>query len=412
MRGRRIRLPIFMLCLFFLLGAVFGRGSGTAAIIYAEEAEDAEALQEPQIALYAQSAVLMDADSGRILYEKNGYDPRPMASTTKIMTCILALENGDPEDIYTVSSYAASMPKVKLGAMAGEAYRLGDLLYSLMLESHNDTAVVIAEGIAGSVEGFAEKMNQKAAEIGAAQTYFITPNGLDAEDETGIHSTTAADLARILRYCITESPKREEFLAITRTASYSFQDVNGTRNHLVTNRNSFLSMMEGALTGKTGFTGNAGYCYVGALSRDGKTYIVALLACGWPNNKNYKWKDTITLMNYGLEAYAYQEICDGSRLTGEIAVTDGKAEKISVSGEGNVTALIREGEQIRILWWQEGELSAPVEAGREVGHIRVYVGDTCLAKLPVKTVGAVEARTFSDCADEIFAYFFLRNPEV
>ncbi|MCR2020894.1 serine hydrolase, partial [Blautia pseudococcoides] len=176
--------------------------------------------------LYATSAVLMDADSGRILYEKNGFEKRPMASTTKIMTCILALEKGNAEDIVTASAYAASRPKVHLGVAEGETFRFGDLLYSLMLESHNDAAVMIAEHLGGSVEGFADMMNAKAGELGCEDTYFITPNGLDASvtvgEEQKVHSTTAADLARIMRYCIKESPCREEFLNVTRTASYSF----------------------------------------------------------------------------------------------------------------------------------------------------------------------------------------------
>lgn len=117
--------------------------------------------------LHSLSAVLMDGHSGRILYEKDGYEILPMASTTKIMTCILALEHGDLDDMLTVSSYASSMPQVRLGVCSGERYRLEDLLYSLMLESHNDAAVVIAEGIAGSVEAFAEMMNQKARDVGA-----------------------------------------------------------------------------------------------------------------------------------------------------------------------------------------------------------------------------------------------------
>ena len=145
--------------------------------------------------LYAQSAVLMDADSGRILFEKNGYEQRPMASTTKIMTLIVTLENANLDEVVTVSDYAASMPDVQLGIRAGEQFRLEDLLYSLMLESHNDSAVAVAEHVGGSVEGFAALMNAKARDIGCYDTYFITPNGLDAEDENGVHSTTAADLA-------------------------------------------------------------------------------------------------------------------------------------------------------------------------------------------------------------------------
>ena len=134
--------------------------------------------EEPK-QLYAQSAVLMDADSGRVLFEKNGYEQKAMASTTKIMTCILALEDGRMDDLVTVSAYAASQPKVHMGAKTGEQFYLQDLLYALMLNSDNDAAVMIAEQVGGSVEGFAEKMNLKARELGCDDTYFITPNGLE-----------------------------------------------------------------------------------------------------------------------------------------------------------------------------------------------------------------------------------------
>ena len=137
--------------------------------------------------LYAQSAVLMDADNGRVLFEKNGSEKKPMASTTKIMTCILALEEGNLTDVVNVSENAARQPKVHLGMQMDEKFYLRDLLYSLMLESHNDSAVAIAEHIGGSVQAFADKMNAKAKEIGCRDTYFITPNGLDASDDNGEH---------------------------------------------------------------------------------------------------------------------------------------------------------------------------------------------------------------------------------
>ena len=167
---------------------------------------------EVNLKLYAKAAVLMDADSGRVLYDRCGDEQLPMASTTKIMTLIVTLENADLEDTVTVSSYAASMPKVHLGMRNGEQYRLKDLLFSLMLESHNDSAVAIAEHVAGNVEQFAVLMNQKAAEIGCENTYYITPNGLDASDGDKIHSTTARDLALVMSYCITKSPQKESFL--------------------------------------------------------------------------------------------------------------------------------------------------------------------------------------------------------
>ena len=128
--------------------------------------------------------VLMDGDSGRILFEKNGREPLPNASTTKLLTCILALENGNTElRIVTASAYAASMPQVAIGVKAGEQYYLKDILYSLMLESHNDSAVMLAEHIAGDTKAFADMMNEKAKEIGCTDTFFVTPNGLDAEGE-------------------------------------------------------------------------------------------------------------------------------------------------------------------------------------------------------------------------------------
>ena len=310
--------------------------------------------------LYARSAVLIDADSGRVLFEKEADVIRPMASTTKIMTCIIALEylKEHPDQTVEVSDQAVSQPKVHLGMQRGEAFYLKDLLYSLMLESHNDSAVAVAEGVAGSVEKFAEKMNAKAAEIGCKDTHFITPNGLDAKDAEGVHSTTAKDLAKIMRYCIMISTEKETFLEVTRAKEYQFQNTEKKRSFSCHNHNAFLDMMDGALSGKTGFTADAGYCYVGSLRRDKRTFIVALLACGWPNNKGYKWKDTRKLMEYGLEHYQYREI-DKKMQIPEIKVAGGVDDKkpyqyclnvpvkIERPAEENSKILIRDGEELR-----------------------------------------------------------------
>ena len=357
--------------------------------------------------LYAQSAALMDADSGRILFEKNGYEQRPMASTTKIMTLIVTLENANLDEIVTVSEYAASMPDVQLGIRAGDQYRMEDLLYSLMLESHNDSAVAIAEHVGGSVEGFAAMMNAKARDIGCYDTYYITPNGLDAEDENGVHSTTAADLARVMRYCICQSPKKEEFLQITRTNAYSFGDVEGLRNFTVGNKNAFLGMMEGALSGKTGFTNQAGYCYVGALERDGRTFIVALLACGWPNNRSYKWSDTRKLMSYGLEHYQYQNVWQDVML-GEVPVENGIPESGDLqdqaytglqlaSEEPDLKLLLAESEEIQVKTELPDTLSAPVEPGMVVGSVCYYLNGTAVKAYPIEAVDTVEELTMRWC---------------
>ena len=329
-KRKKIRKYLGMALIYFcFLTQIMERGkTGPVPLVFAEEQnvqeqpQEAAVSQQPEFSLYAKSAVLMDGESGRILYEKNGYEHMPNASTTKIMTCILALEEGDLESEVKVSSYAASMPQVRLGMSKDDSFRLKDLLYSLMLESHNDSAVAIAEHIGGSVEGFAAKMNQKADELGCKDTYFITPNGLDASDGTGVHGTTAEDLARIMSYCI----QNREFLEITRTTSYQFSNLAGTRHYNCNNHNAFLQMMEGALSGKTGFTGNAGYCYVGALQREDRTFIVALLACGWPNHKTWKWADTKELMNYGLEHYHCEDVYEYDREFPNVTVEEAEPE--------------------------------------------------------------------------------------
>lgn len=247
-------------------------------------AEDFSDFHQEDLSLYAGSAVLIDADSGRILYGKSAAEPMANASTTKILTCILAIENGGLDDMVTVSDYACSMPQVKLGFSPGDMFSLEDLLYSLMLESHNDTAVAVAEHIAGSVEAFADLMNAKVEELGCADSHFVTPNGLDGEDEGGAHHTTAYDLSLIMAYCI----QNETFLKITQTLSAEIATADGARSWTLTNHNAFLQMKDGSISGKTGFTAKAGYCYVGAYQSGRHVYTYALLACGWPNHKEYK----------------------------------------------------------------------------------------------------------------------------
>ncbi|MEQ2472139.1 D-alanyl-D-alanine carboxypeptidase family protein [Laedolimicola intestinihominis] len=372
---------------------------------------------DDSLALYAQSAVLMDADTGRILYAKNAEEQRPMASTTKIMTLILALENANPDDIVMISDYAASMPDVQLHLRAGEHYRLGDLLYSMMLESHNDSAVAIAEHVGGTVPGFAALMNAKTRDIGCYATYFITPNGLDAEDDTGVHSTTAADLARILRYCIMQSPKKEEFLKITRTNAYSFSDVEGVRTFTVGNKNAFLHMMEGALTGKTGFTGNAGYCYVGALRQEKRTFIVALLACGWPNNRSYKWSDTRKLMNYGLEHFTYRNVWQEPKLP-ELPVKNGIPDRENLeeearirlrlsSEEPDLKLLLSEGEQVQVETHISQEVTAPVEPGTLLGSVRYLLDGQVVKVYMVEAAEDVEAVTLGWCLEKLWRKYIL-----
>lgn len=390
----------------------------TAVILIPQEAGAVETEDEITASrLYARSAVLMDADSGRILFAKNGQEQRAMASTTKIMTCILALENGDLSDEVAVSTEAASQPAVRLGMREGQRFYLKDLLYSLMLESHNDSAVAVAEHIGGSVEGFASMMNKKAMELGCGDTYFITPNGLDAEDKTGVHHTTAEDLARIMKYCIMDSEKRDAFLEITRTESYTFSDCEGNGSYSCINHNSFLHMMEGALSGKTGFTAEAGYCYVGALRQDDRTFIVALLACGWPNNKGYKWSDTRKLMEYALENYHYREIGaepEQISLKVENGASDGfpsaAPARLEMAAESApFRVLLKSGEDVTVEYDVPESVAAPVEEGETLGKIVYRLEGETIREYPVTAAESVRERDFSICFSYTRSRFFLNG---
>ncbi len=326
--------------------------------------------------LYSLSCAMIDGSSGRVLYEKNGYEERAMASTTKIMTLILALEYSNMDELVTVSSYAAKMPDVQLGIREGEQYKLEDLIYSMMLESHNDSAVAIAEHVGVSVEKFADMMNKKACEIGLSSTYFITANGLDASNKGGKHSTTAVELALIMKYCVMESPQKDMFIKVCQTRDYSFSDYEGKRSFSVHNHNRFLDMMDGVIAGKTGFTADAGYCYVAAVEKDGKTYIISLLGCGWPNNKNYKWHDAKTLLTYGFDNYKFKTILDENWCTECIPVSQGiEKDEITLYINENISMLLSDEDKIEIRPKLPSCVAAPVKKGDIIGSLDIYIND-------------------------------------
>lgn len=365
--------------------------------------------------LYALSACLMDADSGRVLYDKNADEVRAMASTTKIMTLIVALEYANEDDIVTVSPYAASMPDVQLNIMAGEQYRLGDLYYAMMLESFNDVAVTIAEYIGECyalnqddrtantdikarsyddskkyVHTFAKLMNEKAKELGCENTYFITPNGLDAEDENGKHSTTAKELAVIASYAI----KNERFNDIIGTRQYSFCEVNGTRNCSAYNKDAFLNQMNGAFGIKTGFTGNAGYCFVGALKSDGRTFISVVLGSGWPSNRTYKWKDTRKLMEYGINNFFPRTVFSTIEDYKDVRVKDGMEESASTCIKGDLSLILCDADDVRVVYELEDYIDAPVSAGDVVGKAIIYVNGQRMGSFPITAAAAVERANY------------------
>lgn len=350
--------------------------------------------------LYAKSALLMDGDSKRVLYEKNGYEQLPMASTTKIMTCIIALENSNPDTVVEFSSYAASMPKVKLGAGSGKKFYMKDLLYSLMLESHNDTAVAIAEAVSGNVTEFANLMNKKAKEWGASNTNFVTPNGLDDP----MHYTTAYDLALIS----SEAVKNEEFLKIINTTSHTFSELEGKGTYSVSNKDAFLTMLDGAIGIKTGFTGNAGYCFVGAVKKDNKTLISVVLASGWPPNKSYKWKDTLKLMKYGLANYKYKVLFEGIDFYKNINVYNGVENIVPTYIEGECSTLISDYDKVEYRYdIYDNTIEAPVKDRQIAGCMKILINGEEYAKFPILTKKSVKKIDFKYSFMQIIKKIFI-----
>ena len=350
--------------------------------------------------LYAGYAVLMDASNRRVLFEKNGYEQVPMASTTKIMTLIVTLENANLDDVVNVSEYAASMPDVQLGICTGEKYRLSDLLYSLMLESHNDVAVAIAEHVGGSVEGFAKMMNEKAVELGANHTHFVTPNGLDADG----HYTTAYDLALIASYAI----ENEEFLKIVQTPNYTFHEQESGKAYTVNNKDRFLNEYQGALGIKTGFTGKAGYCFVGAAEREGKKLVSVVLASGWPPNKNYKWQDTKSMMNYGMENYQIKKVLDKGKTFEQIKVCN-SIEKSPVTPyvDEDLSILLSDQEEVSFELNVPNQLTAPVKAGETIGELSIKIGGEQYKILPVYAKETRREITFQYTLKRIFFKYII-----
>ena len=360
-----------ILCILLMVFVIF------SDIRFSSKAENGN------ISLHSESAVLIDAKSGRVLYGKNEDKVRPMASTTKIMSLIVALEYGDMNQIVEVSANAQKQPEVKLGIKQGEKYYMGDLLYSMMLESHNDSAVAVGEGVAGSEEAFIGLMNKKAEEIGLESTCFRTINGLDKQDDEGIHQTTSYELALIMRYCIFESPKSQEFIKICTTKSYSFTDISETHRTSVSNKNRLLYSYPGMLAGKTGFTSGAGYCYVCAVQFGDRVFIVALLGAGWPGNKGYKWEDTNRLLKYGEKNYNNRSLVDENYSLKPVTILNSDTKICHTHINEGLDILISDEDRIKIVEEYPDYIYAPRSKNREIGEITVYINDEPVARIKV-----------------------------
>lgn len=362
------------------------------------------AVSAEEINLNAKAAVIMDAESGKILYEKSKDQKMPNASTTKILTCLYILKHCDLDQMAEVSKNAAMQPKVRLGVREGEKYKVKDLLYGLMLESYNDCAVVLAEHAEGSVENFEKRMNQMAENLGTLNTHFVTPNGLDGIDKKGRHETTAQDLAKIMARCI----KNQQFLEITQTKQYTFTDGSRKRRFICNNHNALLSSMQGVISGKTGYTSKAGYCYVGAVKQKNMTMTFSVLASGWPPHKTYKWKDVRKLVQYATDHYERREIIADTSKIKEISIKNGLKEKVLLK-TGNLKAafLVKKTDKIKIESILPSFIDAPVKEGQKVGEIKYLINGKSQKSVPIYTKQSVKQKDYWYYFEKIIQRFTL-----
>lgn len=359
-----------------------------------------------ELKLNARAAVIMDAESGEVLYGKQEKQKMPNASTTKILTCLYVLEYCDINKMATVSKNAQMQPKVRLGVREGETYKVKDLLYGLMLESYNDCAVVLAEYAAGSVEKFEKRVNQMARKLGASNTHFVTPNGLDGIDKNGRHETTAQDLAKIMARCI----KNQQFLEITQARQHTFMDGSRKRTFTCSNHNALLSTMQGVISGKTGYTSKAGYCYVGAVKQKNMTMTFSVLASGWPPHKTYKWMDVRTLIQYVTDNYEKREIIVDTSKMKEINVNGGLKQRVLLKTENpKTTLLIKTTDHIKIESILPSSIDAPVKKGQKIGEIRYLVNGKNRKQIPVYAKQNIKRKDYWYYFEKIIQRFTLTH---
>lgn len=269
------------------------------SIVFADD-ENEEITQEDYVQVINQTkdeptlnsriAVAYDRKSGEVIWGKDEHKRTAMASTTKIMTAIVTLENCDLTQTVTISKKSAGTGGSRLGLKADDKITMNDLLYGLMLKSGNDAAVAIAETVGGSVEGFAELMNEKAKELKLENTHYVTPHGLDDPE----HYTTAVELAKLADYAL----QNETFAKIVNTKNYTVT-INGYPKS-ISNTNELLGYLEGVNGVKTGFTNNAGRCLVTSVNRNGFEIITVILQA---DTKKFRTADSIKLIEYIYKNY-------------------------------------------------------------------------------------------------------------
>ena len=303
----------------------------------------------------AKSAILMEAEGRTVLYQQNAFVRMPMASTTKIMTALVVIESGNVKRTVSIPKEATGIEGSSVYLYPEEQLTVEELLYALLLESANDAATALAIAVAGSVEAFAARMNQKAEALGLTATHFVNPHGLD-DDE---HYTTAYDLAVLTAYAL----ENETFRTICATARKTIPLKGDEGTRVLVNHNKMLTRYEGAMGVKTGFTKKSGRCLVSAAERDGLTLIAVTLSA--PDD----WNDHAALLDFGFSNYARATLAEENETLTSLSVSGGEAATISVATASRVSVMLRRGAgEVTLKIEAAPFLVAPVKQGATVGR--------------------------------------------
>lgn len=336
---------------------------------------------EEEVKTSARAAVLIERNTGMVLLCHNENEPLPMASTTKVMTALLALEKGNLDDVVTVGRNAYGVPGTSIYLDLGEQITLRDLLYGLLLASGNDAAIAIAEHIGGSVEAFCAMMTERAAELGCEDTVFVNPNGLPAEG----HHTTAYDLALIAREAMTHETFRE--IVSTQRASIPWEGRSYDR--ILNNKNRLLAGYEGATGIKTGYTRAAGRCLVFGAQRDGLEVIGVVLNCAdWFN-------EAARLMDLGFERYEGFTALSAGETVRVLPVTGSRQDTVYICAGADLTAAVPKGEIPALEYDMPDSLPAGMQMGDAVGEARILLDGRTLASVPLVLTESLTPRDYA-----------------
>lgn len=333
-----------------------------------------------ELQLVGETAVLMDAKTGQVLYEKKAHQRMYPASTTKMLTAIVALEMGSLDEIVTVSENASLTEGSAIWVQEGEQLPLEDLVYALMLNSANDAGVAIAEHLAGSEENFAKILNKRAAELGARNTHFTNAHGLPDKE----HYTTAYDLAVIARHALNNPTFAK--IAATKTKVIDRTEYVEPTMELI-NHNRLLWLYEGAIGVKTGYTNEAQQCIVAAAEKDGRRLIAVVLKSQGINI----WADARKLLDYGFDNFYLQKILSKGDPVGKINPKYSEEEVSLLAAEDVYYNFPKEHQpDIRHKIHLDGEPTAPFAKGTELGKLAIYDGSQLISTAKLVSGSAVE----------------------